>query len=75
MAKDIKTEDTSQSPGERLAERIVAALCADGLLDPAKEPSIRKKIARGTAKASDWRLWAEETVFPKDKHRESATQD
>lgn len=53
------TTANDASPSEELAGRVVAALREKGLIDAAREATIKAKIAGGKANEDDWRSWVD----------------
>ena len=50
------------SPNEQVAQRIVARLLASGLIAASQAETVRRGLAAGTLKATDWRLLAEKAL-------------
>jgi hypothetical protein len=58
--------DAVRSPNEELAFLIVEKLVVQGLVQTSAQSEIEFKIATGSAKAEDWKLWAEQLLFLKE---------
>lgn len=54
--------DSSPTPSDQLAEKIVRALSEAGLVPAKRAAEIKGKLAHGAAKEQDWRFWIEESL-------------
>jgi len=73
-----QTEQTAASlppPNEQLAERIVLAMQNAGLVPERYASVIGKKLATGSAKELDWKLWAEAIITAKEATDEQQDKD
>ena len=55
-------ECNTKSPNESLAEVVASALIEESLIPKDREDELKEKLVVGTARAEDWRLWAELSV-------------
>lgn len=69
-------EETHEtSPSEQLANEITKALL-DANLIPAEEKAIAlSTIHSGTARAEDWRIWADKKVLREEKSDDGTTKN
>lgn len=53
------TQENTKSPNDKLADLVIKSLEAENLVPQDKVKEIENKIALGTARQEDWRLWVE----------------
>ena len=51
--------DAQETANDQVAALTVNALIQAKLIPAAKENEVKRKLAAGTAKAEDWKLWIE----------------
>ncbi|MCI0336107.1 MAG: hypothetical protein L0226_00880 [Acidobacteria bacterium] len=66
-------EQGTRTPNERLAEIIADALVSAGLVSSSRLEDLKGKLAAGTAKPEDWRLWVESV--PRDSQSEAQIRE
>lgn len=59
VSGDGRPEADAASPSDVVASRVVDRLVAEGLLGEAEREDCAVKLAAGTVRSADWRLWIE----------------
>lgn len=50
------------TPNEQLAEAVVEALLENDLIKDSRRARVKKALCAGTAKSSEWIIWAEDFI-------------
>jgi hypothetical protein len=58
--------ESPKTPNERLAALIAEALRKERLVPANRIEDVRRKLASGSARDSDWRVWVESALRPED---------
>lgn len=66
----MDTSNKPKSPSELLAEQVTSRLLAAGYITSDQRDEVARKIGKGTAGTTDWRLWIE--IAREKKARQSA---
>lgn len=62
------TTQTTQSPGEQLANRILDRLRDEKLLLQDDLDRLRENLQRGSVRLSDWKRWIERSLYQEEQH-------
>ena len=71
MSDRSSSEPGPQTPDAELSGEVVAALVAAGLISDARRAEVSSRVAAGTARPEDWKVWLEQTAFQNPEHLNS----
>lgn len=57
----------SATPNEQLSQLVVTSLLEKSLILEGRKDEVLRKLLNGTAKESDWRMWAEDVLHAEEQ--------